>query len=41
MEGEPVDIMCSVCANYKKLARYENGKKVLNLELLKALYSCI
>jgi hypothetical protein len=41
MEGKLVDIMCNVYADYKKFACYENGKKVLYLELLKAFYGCI
>jgi hypothetical protein len=41
MEGELVGIMCDVCSDYKKVICYENGKKVLYLELLKALYGCV
>jgi hypothetical protein len=41
MEGESVDIMCDVCSDYEKFVCYENGKKVLYLELLKALYGCV
>jgi hypothetical protein len=41
MEGESVDIMCSACHEYKKFVCYENGKKVLYLQLLKALYGCV
>jgi hypothetical protein len=41
VEGELVDIMCDVCSDYKKFVCYKNGKKVLCLELLKALYGCI
>jgi hypothetical protein len=41
MEGESVDIMCDVCSDYEKFMCYENGKKVLYLELLKALYGCV
>jgi hypothetical protein len=41
MEGDSVDIMCDVCSNYEKFVCYENGKKVLYLELLKALYGCV
>jgi hypothetical protein len=33
MEGEPVDIMCGVCSDYKKFVCNENGKKVLYLDL--------
>jgi hypothetical protein len=41
MEGESVDIMYNVCADYKIFVCYENGKKVLYLEPLKALYDCL
>jgi hypothetical protein len=41
MEGASVDIMCDVCDDYKKYVRIENGKKVLYLKLLKALYGCV
>jgi hypothetical protein len=41
MEGELVDIMCDVCSIYKEFVTYENGKKVLYLQLLKALYGCV
>jgi hypothetical protein len=36
-----VDIMCDVCKDYRKFVCYENGKKVLYLRLLKALYGCV
>jgi hypothetical protein len=41
MEGESVDIMCDVCDDYRKFVCIENGKKVLYLKLLKALYGCV
>jgi hypothetical protein len=41
MEGESVDIMCDVSSEYKKSVCYEKGKKVLYLELLKALDGCV
>jgi hypothetical protein len=41
MEGELVDIMCSVCKDYREYVKVENGKKVLYLQLLKALYGCL
>jgi hypothetical protein len=41
MDGELVDIMCSVCQEYSRFVVYEHGKKVLYLELLKALYGCV
>ena len=41
MEGTSVDIMCDVCEDYKKFVCIKNGKKVLYLKLLKALYGCV
>ena len=41
MEGESVDIMCDVCEGYKAFVMYEHGKKVLYLQLLRALYGCV
>jgi hypothetical protein len=41
MEGESVDIMCDVNEGYRKYVCYENGKKALYLQLLKALYGCV
>jgi hypothetical protein len=41
VEGPSVDILCDVCENYRKYVVYENGKKVLYLKLLKALYGCV
>jgi hypothetical protein len=41
LEGASVDIMCDVCEEYKEFVTYENGKKVLYLRLLKALYGCV
>jgi hypothetical protein len=42
MEGDSVDIMCGVCEHYKAFVKYENGKKVLYLQLLKALlHGCV
>jgi hypothetical protein len=41
MEGASVDIMCDVSEVYKKFVCIENGKKVLYLKLLKALYGCV
>jgi hypothetical protein len=41
MEGESVDILCAVCEDYRQFVTYESGKKVLYLELLKALYGCV
>ena len=36
-----VDIMCEVNPEYKEDVRYENGKKVLYVQILKALYGMI
>ena len=41
IEGEFVDIMCEVNPEYKADVRYENGKKVLYLQILRALYGMI
>ena len=41
LEGQFVDIMCDVNPDLKKDVQQENGKKVLYLRLLKALYWCI
>jgi hypothetical protein len=38
LAGEAVDIMCQVNPKYKKFVVVEHGKKVLYLQLLKALY---
>ena len=35
--GESVDVLCQVDAGYEEFVTYENGRKVLYLELLKAL----
>jgi len=39
--GEAVDIMCQVNPKYEKCVVIKNGKKVLYLQLLKALYGCV
>jgi len=39
--GEAVDIMCQVNPKYKKFVVVEHGKKLLYLQLLKALYRCV
>jgi hypothetical protein len=39
--GSAVDIMCMVNPKYKKFVTHENGKRVLYLQLLKALYGCV
>jgi len=41
LTGDSVDLMCKVDESYKKYIHYENGKKVLYLRLLKALYGCM
>ena len=39
--GESVDVLCDVDEGYKQYVSIENGKKVLYLQLLKALYGCL
>ena len=39
--GNFVDIMCQVNPEHVKNVTYENGKKVLYLEILQAIYRCI
>ena len=42
VEGESVDILCSVSEKYKAFVTVEkNGKKVIYLRLKKALYGCV
>ena len=41
LEDKFVDIMCQVSPKYLPYVRMENGKKVLYLRILKALYGCI
>ena len=41
VEGEFVDIMCAVNPEFLPDVRYENGKKVLYIQILKALYGMI
>jgi hypothetical protein len=41
LRGEFVDIMCSVNPNYKQHVKVINGKKVLYLHVLRAIYGCI
>ena len=41
IRGEAVDIICKCNAEYSKYVTYEKGKKVLYLELVKALYRCM
>ena len=39
--GESVDVLCNVDEEYKQYVSIENGKQVLYLQLLKALYGCL
>jgi len=39
--GAIVNIMCKVNPKYKRFVTYEKRKKVLYLQLLKALYGCV
>jgi len=41
IEGEFVDVMCDVNPEYKDDVRYENGKKVLYVQILMALCGMI
>ena len=41
LRGKFVDIMCEVNQEYTKYETYENGKKVLYLKVLQAIYGCI
>ena len=41
MVGEFVDIMCKVNPEHEKNIIYENGQKVLYMEILQAIYGCI
>jgi uncharacterized protein YeaC (DUF1315 family) len=41
VEGESVDILCSISKTYEEFVTHEKGKKVLYLQLLKALYGCV
>ena len=41
LRGNFVDIMCKVNPEYFKNVVYENGKKVLYMQILQAIYGCI
>jgi len=41
LTGDAVDIMCKVDNKYEAFVTIENGKRVLYLRLLKALYGCV
>ena len=39
--GQFVDIMCNMNPEYKKYVRYERGKKILYLHVLRSIYGCL
>ena len=41
LTGESVDVLCDVDNGYKEYVTLEKGKKVLYVQLLKALYGCL
>lgn len=41
LEGAPVDIMCELDPSLKDFICLENGKRVLYMQLIKALYWCV
>ena len=41
IRGKFVDIMCKVNPEHAKNVVYENGKKILYMEILMAIYGCI
>ena len=41
LAGDDVDIICEVSPEHSKHVVYENGKKVLYLLILRAIYGCI
>ena len=41
LRDELVDIMCEVSSEYKRYVEYRNGKKILYLRVLRALYGCL
>ena len=41
LRGHFVDIMCDINKEYRKYVRYEQGKKVLYLKVLREIYDCI
>ena len=41
LTGEDVDLMCDVSPEFKEYIAYENGRKVLYLRLVRALYGCV
>ena len=41
LRGDFVDIMCQVNPEYKQHVRYDNGKNVLYLLVIREFYGCI
>ena len=41
LHGHFADIMCDINGEYRQYVRYEQGKKVLYLKVLRAIYGCI
>ena len=41
IRDEFVDMMCEVEPEYISYVRYENGKKVLYINIVRAIYGCI
>ena len=41
LRGHFVGIMCDINGEYRQYVRYEQGKKVLYLKVLRAIYGCI
>ena len=41
LRGHFVDIMCDINGEYRQYVRYEQGKNVLYLKVLRAIYGCI
>ena len=39
--GESVDVLCNVDSKYKEYVTLEKGKKVIYVQLIKALYGCL
>ena len=40
-KGEFFDIMCDINLDYKACVRYEKGRKVLYLRVIRAIHGCI
>ena len=41
LKNEFVEIMCEINSEYDEYMRYKNGKKVLYLRVLRAIYGCL